>query len=59
MAFSPDGQRIATGSHDNTAKVWEAATPEQVAAWQEEEQAAEQRLARLRAAAEKGDSKQP
>ena len=59
VAFSPDGQRIATGSHDNTAKVWEAATPEQVAAWQEEEQAAEQRLARLRAAAEKGDSKQP
>jgi WD40 repeat protein len=26
VAFSPDGQRIVTGSGDNTAKVWEAAT---------------------------------
>jgi WD40 repeat protein/serine/threonine protein kinase len=25
-AFSPDGQRIVTGSEDKTAKVWEAAT---------------------------------
>jgi len=25
-AFSPDGQRIVTGSEDSTAKVWEAAT---------------------------------
>ena len=26
MAFSPDGQRIATGSSDTTAKVWDAAS---------------------------------
>ena len=26
MAFSPDGQRIVTGSDDGTAKLWEAAT---------------------------------
>jgi len=28
------------GGWDNTAKVWEAATPKQVVAWQEEERAA-------------------
>ena len=26
MAFSPDGQRIGTGSWDQTAKVWEVAS---------------------------------
>ncbi|MGO9446027.1 MAG: WD40 repeat domain-containing protein, partial [Thiobacillaceae bacterium] len=26
VAFSPDGQRIATGSDDDTAKVWDSAS---------------------------------
>jgi hypothetical protein len=47
VAFSPDGQRILTGSRDHTARVWEAARPEQVAAWQEEERVAAQHLAAL------------
>jgi WD40 repeat protein/serine/threonine protein kinase len=45
VAFSPDGRRIVTGSADRTAKVWEASTALEVAAWQEEERAAAQRLA--------------
>ncbi len=48
VAFSPDGQRIATGSQDQAARVWEAATARQVAAWQSEEQTAAGRLATLR-----------
>ena len=30
-AFSPDGQRIVTASEDKTARVWNAATGQQVA----------------------------
>jgi hypothetical protein len=31
-AFSPDGKRIVTGSGDGTARVWDAATGEQIQA---------------------------
>ena len=31
VAFSPDGQRIVTGSEDQTAKVWEAASGQRTA----------------------------
>jgi hypothetical protein len=49
VAFSLDGRRIVTGGGaDNAAKVWEAATPMQVAAWQAEERAADQSLAAMR-----------
>ncbi|MCI0623617.1 MAG: WD40 repeat domain-containing protein, partial [Acidobacteria bacterium] len=47
MAFSLDGQRIVTSRRDHSAKVWEAASAEQVAAWQEEERAADAYLTAL------------
>jgi WD40 repeat protein/serine/threonine protein kinase len=45
VSFSPDGRRILTGSADHTAKVWQAAGAGQIAAWQQEEQAADEHLA--------------
>src|SRR5437667_12906614 len=30
LAFSPDGQRLASGSRDSTVKVWEVATGKEV-----------------------------
>jgi WD40 repeat protein len=50
--FSPDGQRIVTGGPGGAAKVWEAATVQEVAAWQAEEKADLERLT-LHAAAER------
>ncbi len=28
MAFSPDGTKIVSGSHDKTIKVWDSGAPE-------------------------------
>jgi WD40 repeat protein len=28
--FSPDGQRVATASEDNTARIWDAASRQQI-----------------------------
>jgi WD40 repeat protein len=39
VSFSPNGRRIATGSRDRTVKIWEAATPQQLTAWHNEENA--------------------
>ncbi len=41
VVFAPDGRRILTGSDDATAKVWMMASPEEVEAWQKEEEADE------------------
>ncbi len=48
IASSPDGQRIVTGSRAMTVKVWETATPPQVIDWEQEDKAAEERLAVVR-----------
>jgi hypothetical protein len=45
--FSHIGRRIVTDGGDGTAKVWEAATSEQIASWQADETKATERLAVL------------
>jgi WD40 repeat protein len=30
VAYSPDGKHIVSGSYDNTVKIWDAATGEEV-----------------------------
>jgi hypothetical protein len=40
-----DGRRLITGSFDGTVKIWEAATPAQLALWAKQEQEAAQRMA--------------
>jgi WD40 repeat protein/serine/threonine protein kinase len=41
VAFSADGERIAIGSGDGTAKVWQGATKKQAVVWEGEARAAE------------------
>src|SRR5262249_54799841 len=36
VVFSPDGARILTASWDKTAKLWDAATPAELARWMKE-----------------------
>jgi hypothetical protein len=44
-AIHPDGRRIvALGTEPGTVKTWEAATPQEVAAWRQEERLVDQRV---------------
>jgi hypothetical protein len=45
VAWSPDGQRLATRSWDRTARVWEAADAEAVREWARQERAVKEHLA--------------
>jgi WD40 repeat protein len=45
VSWSLDGQRLATGSEDGTAKVWETATASAAQAWARQDRAVEQFLA--------------
>jgi WD40 repeat protein len=38
IAFSPDGKRIASGSHDKTVKVWDAETGQAILTFREHEE---------------------
>jgi hypothetical protein len=46
VAWSPDGKRLATGSSDGTAKVWDAASALAVQEWVRQDRAVEDLLAR-------------
>jgi hypothetical protein len=46
VSWSPDGARLATGSGDGTAKVWDAASVEAVQEWARQNRAAQDLLAR-------------
>ena len=46
VAFSPDGRRIVAGGWWGLAKVWEAATPEQVEEWERAEKTPVERASR-------------
>ncbi|HRZ37429.1 MAG TPA: WD40 repeat domain-containing protein, partial [Candidatus Paceibacterota bacterium] len=51
----PSGQRILTCGYDGTSRIWDAETPPQLAAWQQEEQAGEKLVAARKADLEKRD----
>ena len=36
VSFSPDGQRVVSGSNDGTVRVWEVATGQEVSCLQQE-----------------------
>ena len=46
VSWSPDGKRLATGSADGTAEVWDAAGAEAVQAWARQDRAVQDLLAR-------------
>jgi hypothetical protein len=48
VSFSSDGQRIVAASCDPTAKVWQAASPQQADAWQQEEATANEHVEMIR-----------
>jgi dipeptidyl aminopeptidase/acylaminoacyl peptidase len=45
VVFSPDGLRLVTGGGDRTIRVWEAASVQQLSAWVQGEQLAQERWA--------------
>jgi WD40 repeat protein/serine/threonine protein kinase len=58
VALSPDTNRLATAGWDNGATIFQAATAQEVAAWQEQEAATRTRLDKLKQEAEAWQSSQ-